>query len=165
MQWEPGSRAVLTASSLLAASSILGGCGSILRSVRHAGWQHECNGAVASVVCFCRPYTPIIRCNESSYTLIIRCNDSLHWCFVRVTNQKYRTQQTRAHKQRCSFTYTRVQVLALPFKAVADGGPKKQERINARVAYIENAMTAIEKQNWDTCAALPMHGHDYSHSF
>ena len=29
------------------------------------------------------------------------------------------------------------------------GGPKKQERINARVAYIEGAMTAIEKEDWD----------------
>ena len=31
-------------------------------------------------------------------------------------------------------------VLALPFKPVADGGPKKQERINARVAYIEGTL-------------------------
>lgn len=38
-------------------------------------------------------------------------------------------------------------VLALPFKPVGDGGPKKQDRINCRVAYIEGDMTEQEKVN------------------
>ena len=41
-------------------------------------------------------------------------------------------------------------VLGLPFKVVADGGPKKQERVNARVAFIEGEMTELEQTAWDT---------------
>ena len=62
---------------------------------------------------------------------------------VKLAGRKVDTWYLRQHPE----------VLGLPFKPArdADGklvGPKKQDRINARVAYIEGEMTGMEKEDW-----------------
>jgi phosphoribosylaminoimidazolecarboxamide formyltransferase/IMP cyclohydrolase len=62
---------------------------------------------------------------------------------VKLAGRKVDTWYLRQHPE----------VLGLPFKPVTDAdgnktGPKKQDRINARVAYIDGDMTEMEKEAW-----------------
>jgi phosphoribosylaminoimidazolecarboxamide formyltransferase / IMP cyclohydrolase len=62
---------------------------------------------------------------------------------VKLASRKVATWALRQHPK----------VRALKFKPAADGGPKRQDRVNARVRYIEGDFTAEERTRWEALFA------------